>query len=582
VSEKSHEIIELMRNIFFLKDAFGVSHAYKTEFFSFFKYRYLNYWIASLIIIDNALTELQPSLILVPPSTDPKDIKKDLLPITPLFGHVCQLYASLHGYKVLTCGKVGSPNKEEQRFYKSTLGVTKPEFLRRFLFNIQLFGYKFLSHRKNVIWATNSAYNIPRVMDYLNKKIKASFLVGGSDHKEKRFWLRSIFYRKSWHFLWFPSPSSRRDLNIFFNSYDIEIEKITEKIRSNAGIFSFMGVDLQRPIIDYLKNGLKSRIKDTFYGSQSFARAIKVKKPYFLISNQATGYHYAIGELCAMEKIKGMLISHGTHVSHSNKVAKREWNEQARYMINSHFPLVAVQTVWAQGFLNDQISLVSKNISTGPLLFSKRDPKKDYMDLRKKLFLNQYKKKIILHAATAFGWNNFHPWVDLTHDEYLQQINNLIKSVEQMSNVFLAIRIRLKNFPGMSLEAVKRLLIASNCYEIYTEGSFEDYLLCSDLLVSFSSTTIEEALQLRVPVLQYDPFDRYSHIPAKKLNKNSELKVASIYYVSGSENLSWTIDWIIKNHLDIPNSQELIDWSPHIINFSGDWILPIIGKKDSL
>ena len=151
-----------------------------------------------------------------------------------------------------------------------------------------------------------------------------------------------------------------------------------------------------------------------------------------------------------------------------------------------------------------------------------------------------------------------------------------------MSNVFLAIRIRLKNFPGMSIEAVKRLLIASNCYEIYTEGSFEDYLLCSDLLVSFSSTTIEEALQLRVPVLQYDPFDRYSHIPAKKLNKNSELKVASIYYVSGSENLSWSIDWIIKNHLDIPNSQELIDWSPHIIDFSGNWILPIIGKKDSL
>lgn len=581
ISKKSHHMIEKMRSTFLLKDVLGVNHAYKTEFFSFFKYHYLNYWLAYLIILDNALNKLKPSLILVPPSTYPEDINKDLLPLTSMIGFVCKLYAKRHGYKILICGNTDTPNKEEQKLHAKVLGNNRPELISRFLFNIQLLGYKLMSRRKNVIWSTNSAYNIPRVIDHLNKIIKNSFMVGDINNNNKKTWLRSVLKGKSLQFIGFPSPTSRRDLNIFLNSYDIEINKIFEIMKKNISIFSFMGVDMQKSIIDYLQNGLKARIKYTFYGAQNFARVIKIRKPYFLISNQATGYNYAIGELCAMKEINGMLISHGTHVSHSNKLAKTEWDEQARYMINSHFPFVAAQTSWAQGFLDDQATIFSEVIPTGPLLYSKRDPDRDYFLLRKKLFPNHYNKKIFLHAATPFGWHYFHPWIDLTNDEYIKHINDLIRSIEKMTNVFLAVRVRLKSFPGMSLESVKRLFVKSTCYEIFTEGSFEDYLLCSDILVSFSSTTIEEALQLRIPVLQYDPFDRYIHVPSQKMTQDLEIKLSSIYYVSKRKNLSLSINWILKNHLDVPNSREIIDWSPHFINFSEDWMLPIVDAKNN-
>ena len=63
----------------------------------------------------------------------------------------------------------------------------------------------------------------------------------------------------------------------------------------------------------------------------------------------------------------------------------------------------------------------------------------------------------------------------------------------------------------MSIEKIRSLLIESDCYKIYEDGEFEDYLTCSDLLIS-SHPPLLEALQLKVPVLQYNP-DRYCHIP---------------------------------------------------------------------
>ena len=45
--------------------------------------------------------------------------------------------------------------------------------------------------------------------------------------------------------------------------------------------------------------------------------------------------------------------------------------------------------------------------------------------------------------------------------------------------------------------------------------SFHEVLAEADLLVSFSSTTIEEALVNDVPVLLYGGHGRYAHIPVE-------------------------------------------------------------------
>ena len=54
---------------------------------------------------------------------------------------------------------------------------------------------------------------------------------------------------------------------------------------------------------------------------------------------------------------------------------------------------------------------------------------------------------------------------------------------------------------------------------IVTGGDFIEDLNNSDLLVSYSSTTIEEALNLRKPVLLYGGSNDYTHI-SKKFQDN--------------------------------------------------------------
>ena len=95
-------------------------------------------------------------------------------------------------------------------------------------------------------------------------------------------------------------------------------------------------------------------------------------------------------------------------------------------------------------------------------------------------------------------------------------------SINSIPNLYLAIRFR--PIEGISLDDLRLSLIKSNCYGIYIDGVFEDYLLGSDLLLSYSSTAIEEALQNHVPVLQYDPDGKYEHVSAQELTATEKNK----------------------------------------------------------
>jgi len=450
-------------------------------------------------------------------------------------------------------------------------------WLYKILFKMQLVIYRFVSRNKNVIMATHSAYNIPRVIDYASRKIKKSLTVGGSERTFLKS-IPSIIKGLHWRFIKFPPDASKKAFNKFVHDYNLLLKKFDKLINENTNIFTFYGISLHGPIMDYLQNGLSTEMYKTIHGSHAFFQILKARKPVFAVTNQASGFHYAFGELCRKQKINSMLISHGSHVPHEEKWAKLEWDEHARFMINSHYPLVAVQTPWAEKYLKNQNGLISKPVLTGPLLYSRNNGDNHEKNLiRERLFPESWKKNILLHAATPFGWNYLHPWVNLTHDEYILHINDLIRAVEKIEGLYLAVRIRLKSFYGMSLEEIKRLFISSKCYGIYTEGSFEEYLIASDLLVSFSSTTIEEALQNKVPVLQYDPFNRYCHIPAQKLEKNGDSEISPIYYASSFSDLSWSIKWITNNYLN-KKEEDYLDWSDHILEPKIDWFDKIINR----
>jgi hypothetical protein len=571
ILRKSNEIISLLRKNYYLEDSVGVSHAYERTFFYYLRNYYLHYWLVHLQIIHNAVQSVKPDLIIFPKSITPMEAGAVINGDSSLLGYIGSLYAEQHGYNYETVGQSVelSKIKEQGSLFK---------WRNRIFFRFQLLLYRFLSKNKNVIIGAHPAYNLPRVIDYVSQNTAKSLTIGGGEPAI----LKSIPGRIKmlyWRLQQFPPFTSNEEFNIFLKAYNRQSTILEKLISDNCKIISFHGVKLQSSIMKYIGNGLVPEMLKTLHGSLAFDQLLKVRKPVFVASNQASGQYYAIGELCRLHSVKAMLISHGSHIPHEEGWPKLEWNEHARFMINSHYPLVAVQTPWAEKFLNNQDDLISKPVLTGPLLYSRNSRDKQQIKvLRKKIFPAHWQKKIFLHAATPFGFYYFHPWVNLTYDEYIKHINDLILAVEKMDGVFLALRIRLKSFPGMNLEDVKRLLIDSKCYGIYTEGSFEEYLIASDLLVSFSSTTIEEALQNRIPVLQYDPFNRYCHVPAQNLAQADNLKISPIYYASSSSDLSWGIQWIKENHLLVYDSSKL-DWSEHILKSKTDWLKSIVGDK---
>jgi len=277
-------------------------------------------------------------------------------------------------------------------------------------------------------------------------------------------------------------------------------------------------------------------------------------KPYMALSQHALGYSYALGEMCLMKNIPGLLITHGTHVLQQDEYAKMEWNEHARTIINAHYPYTAIQSPMADEFFSSQINKHSISLKTGPLIYSEKSIRKPIINLKQELIgKKNMHKKVVLHAGTPKSVSAMRPWVYETTDEYIRNINDLIDAVDDLKDVFLVIRFR----PSSELnESYFCSLIKSsdNC-GVYSEGSFGDYLAISDLLVSYSSTTIEEALQNDVAVLQYDHDDKYMHIQAPAISEGQEFDINPIYYCGDNNELKNSIDVILKN-IDLIKSEK--------------------------
>jgi hypothetical protein len=198
-------------------------------------------------------------------------------------------------------------------------------------------------------------------------------------------------------------------------------------------------------------------------------------------------------------------------------------------------------------------------IETGPLLLAKENEYGDKDHTRDKIFTNNSDKFIVLHAGTPKGWKSLRPWVFETIDEYINNINDTISAVERIPGMFLAIRFRQQ--AGFNLDDLRCLLKDSESYGIFAEGDIKDYLIASDLLISYSSTTIEEALLSQLQVLQYDPSGKYEHIPSQVLSKNSEKNISEIYYVNSEDDLMSALEWCSKKY----NISKNLLWSKYII-----------------
>ena len=123
-------------------------------------------------------------------------------------------------------------------------------------------------------------------------------------------------------------------------------------------------------------------------------------------------------------------------------------------------------------------------------------------------------RRIIVADTFAAFWFT-HSWAFQTSDEYMDGLVELVRTVEAMPDTTLLIRGKARH--ELDLKAYHRLLPSSAKVEIkIRDVPFSEDVIASDLLVAFRSTTIEEALHMRRPVLLWGSSSRYCYLPARR------------------------------------------------------------------
>ena len=296
-------------------------------------------------------------------------------------------------------------------------------------------------------------------------------------------------------------------------------------------------------------------IDTTYTFSMNLNSYLDKWKPCFVLSQFARDESAVLIELCNLKDIPTMMIPHGSFTPMFDRYSKKEWKENALGIINTACKYVAIQTPLTKKFLSES-PIQSIPIITGPLLFGRRSVYTNKaMELRRSYARDG--EKIILHAGTAKFDPRFVTYETL--DEYIDGMVSLIEAVDKMANVHLIIRFRPT--AGLGLEELRKILARSTSYSIAGGGNFIDYLAISDLLVSFSSTTIEEALQNDIPVLIYNKYDRYQHIRGTELSAEStSLSLSPVYNVNSERNLGFGLKWVVDNHLSrIKDNKQLYE-----------------------
>ena len=559
VLDASEKMIREIRKGIKVVDKNGISESY-SHFIVFHTRSIILYLAFYLELLKQIQSVLNPSTLSVTAnSQEPGQL--ELNSQLSYLGPVTNSFANAHniGY-------------EHACTVKNKSGTVSLSFIKSILLNI---GGKTLTwimqkklqreaRKKTVVLALERTYNMPRLIDeIINSGDIIVYLNSGK---------YDVFPILKGEFIGLNGLQFGSGENdpIFENS----VKESLNSLKSSAALerFFYCEVDLWSWVEPWLEKALVPALRKLNFQTARLSKLLNKVTPRLVLSQHALGLGGSLGEHCLKRGIKAFLISHGSHVPPKGKFERIEWSEQGRGLIDAKYPFVALQTPWAKRYVEDLGLRWSKPICTGPLLFAKKiesgvssiDNEVSYKkELQASLFPELKGKKIFLHAGTPKSQSSLRLFVYETIDEYIRNINSLIKVVTRMNNVHLIIRFRPVR--DLNLAEFKELLVESESFTVRSDGSFSEFLLASDLLLSYGSAAIEEALQNKIPVLQYDFDGKYCHIPATQFNRNQIPHLDSCYYADSEENLEMGLTWLMENHLDDDKDAD-VDWAHHFFN----------------
>lgn len=355
----------------------------------------------------------------------------------------------------------------------------------------------------------SSMYN---VLDYKSKKKK--FLIQTNDInflKVLKLFLKGIitkFYLSNSD----KAYVSKQELSNFF--------------KKNLNLFyEFINFDKNYIINDLFKNiNTFSNILLKFNNDTKECTNLEFISPF------SFGISGILGELVGRSNNISVCIPHGTCSPDNNNYYDFISNyEIGESILINNFSNILIQSMMSNNSA-DLFKITSKKIFSKPIAFSV-------------ISNNFFDRRTFLHASTFKNNNNFKFYLVETFDEYISSLKDLCKLFEKLNyNLIIQPHPSLKEY--ISIQDFKKILNLNTKNINITENSFKYNLSISNVLISFSSTTIEEFLLSRKPVILFDKWKRYNHC-GNFIDKNNY----GLSYFNKIEELGNSLDSIYLSSL---------------------------------
>lgn len=314
------------------------------------------------------------------------------------------------------------------------------------------------------------------------------------------------------------------------------LDSFADDVARSPEVFSYLNILFADVVAHKIRQGIGPSIMGLHRRAASHQTLLSVLRPSLVLSNGCRVDDMIVGELCGYNGIPAMMITHGSHVPPANEAERFEWSEHAKRLINAPFQITALQSPLAEEF-RQVFPGSAQGARTGPLIWAKVAEGQQNAELRRSLVGDSEKYKVVVHAGTPKGRMGMRFHISETPDEYVQSISDLVEAVETIPDTRLIVMFRPSE--EISLDDLTTLLPTSDKTIISVKDPLVEVLGFADILVSFSSTVIEEALLNKVPVLLYGGGGRYKFIDVPEPAHEGLQPPGSpaVYHAKNSEDL---------------------------------------------
>ena len=380
---------------------------------------------------------------------------------------------------------------KNSHFKNRLIILKKQKLIKQETLNFKILDFNKI--KNEYILISNLGYNFKRIFFALWKK-RIKIITFSQEYLP---WYKYIIYR----FLGLQIIKIKTSL--FKKKIEIKIPDIK---------FYYKGKNYSK-IISARKTQILTELQELKNLSEEIDINIIKNKPKIVLLNLLRGINGYLSEISNNLDVPCFHISHGTLAYSKNNYSylyNKIISEELTTKKNNQF---CIQSKIAKQFAN-KYRKKSINHVTGNLIFN---------------YTKSSAKKNILYAVTNRDFNGMHFYgIEMFYEYFknLEYLNYLAKSLVDQKIIVKPHPTEFKNINNL-----KRIF--TNL--IFTDEKNSSLFKKVNILISFSSSIIEDSLNSNVPVILFDQWNRYNH--CDQAEKDFLKKNSALYYINNKSNL---------------------------------------------